>query len=79
MHESERKTDYRDLLQRFTEKSAEIFGDNLTGIYLHGSAAMGCFQARNERLCPFVGTEDEGPGEPGVGFLWRVQKRPEGL
>ena len=50
MHESDRKTDYRDLLQRFTEKSAEIFGDNLTGIYLHGSAAMGCFQARKSDL-----------------------------
>lgn len=34
---------YDDLLFRFTEMSKEILGDNLAGIYLHGSAAMGCF------------------------------------
>lgn len=32
------------------KKSEEIFGDNLTGIYLHGSAAMGCFQAQKSDL-----------------------------
>ena len=28
---------------QFVEQSREILGDNLTGIYLHGSAVMGCF------------------------------------
>lgn len=31
------------LLNRFVEQSKEILQDNLTGIYLHGSAVMGCF------------------------------------
>ena len=44
------KKDYEDLLRRMVKRSAEIFGDNLTGIYLHGSAAMGCFQAQKSDL-----------------------------
>ena len=31
------------LLQGFTEQSKAILKDNLVGIYLHGSAMMGCF------------------------------------
>lgn len=42
--------DYEGLLQRMVRKSVEIFRDNLTGIYLHGSAAMGCFQAQKSDL-----------------------------
>ena len=30
----------------FVEGSRAILGDNLVGIYLHGSAAMGCFNAK---------------------------------
>ena len=30
-------------ISRFVECSAAILGDSLAGIYLHGSAAMGCF------------------------------------
>jgi predicted nucleotidyltransferase len=33
----------RDQIEGFTESIARILGDNLTGIYLHGSLAMGCF------------------------------------
>lgn len=36
-------TPHDDLLLRFTQTAKELFGQNLTGIYLHGSAAMGCF------------------------------------
>lgn len=35
---------YKDLLQKFVSCSKDIFGNNLIGIYLHGSAVMGCFQ-----------------------------------
>ena len=35
---------YSDLLEKFISNSREIFRDNLTGIYLHGSAVMGCFR-----------------------------------
>ena len=31
------------LLDEFVSKSKEILKENLTGIYLHGSAVMGCF------------------------------------
>ncbi len=32
-----------DLLDSFVKQSSRILGENLVGIYLHGSAAMGCF------------------------------------
>ena len=31
------------LLSRFVGMSREILGENLTGVYLHGSAVLGCF------------------------------------
>lgn len=34
---------YRDLLDKFVNMSKKIIGKNLTGVYLHGSMAMGCF------------------------------------
>lgn len=39
-----------ELLLRFKEMSREILGNNLTGIYLHGSAAMGCFHPEKSDL-----------------------------
>lgn len=36
---------YQELLDRFVSMSKEILGTSLTGIYLHGSIAMGCFNA----------------------------------
>ncbi len=32
-----------NILSDFVKRSEEIIMENLTGIYLHGSAAMGCF------------------------------------
>lgn len=34
---------YGELLYDFVDATCKAFGDNLVGIYLHGSAAMGCF------------------------------------
>lgn len=34
---------YQDLLDEIVDKTQKIFKENLTGIYLHGSLAMGCF------------------------------------
>lgn len=34
---------YKKLLAAIVEMSKEVLGSNLVGIYLHGSAAMGCF------------------------------------
>ena len=42
----------------FTERSREILGDNLTGIYLHGSAAMGCMNPVKSDLDLIVVVKD---------------------
>ena len=34
---------YQSILDEIIDKSKEILGKNLIGIYLHGSMAMGCF------------------------------------
>lgn len=39
-----------DLLESFVTQSQKILGDNLTGIYLHGSAAMGCYHAKKSDI-----------------------------
>lgn len=35
--------DLEAFLDRFTARSADILGDALVGVYLHGSAVLGCF------------------------------------
>ena len=41
---------FEGLLSTFVEQSKEILGGSLAGIYLHGSAAMGCFRADKSDL-----------------------------
>lgn len=41
---------YKTLLEEFVSRSKVIFGANLTGIYLHGSAVMGCFHPEKSDL-----------------------------
>lgn len=36
---------YQSILDEIVEHSKQIFGEELIGVYLHGSMAMGCFQA----------------------------------
>ena len=50
---------YEPLVRRFAERSAEILGEQLTGIYLHGSAAMGCFQPEKSDLDFLVVVREE--------------------
>ena len=38
------------LIERFTQETARILGDNLVGVYLHGSAVMGCFHPAKSDL-----------------------------
>lgn len=40
----------QELLDKLTEYSNHIFGDNLVGVYLHGSMAMGCFNPMKSDL-----------------------------
>lgn len=39
-----------ELLSRFTKMSKDVFRDNLVGVYLHGSAVMGCFNPEKSDL-----------------------------
>ena len=41
---------YQAFLGSFVEQSGRVLGDRLTGIYLHGSAAMGCFNGRKSDI-----------------------------
>lgn len=41
---------YEAFLGRFVEQSRDILGNRLTGIYLHGSAVMGCFNSEKSDI-----------------------------
>ena len=41
---------YKDLLVRFVQMSRTVLGENLIGVYLHGSLAMGCFNPKKSDL-----------------------------
>lgn len=60
------------LLEEFTEAAREAFGPALTGVYLHGSLAMGCFCPGASDVDLIVVTADPpGQGEK-LAFLRRV-------
>lgn len=44
------KMSYDNLLLHFVQMSKEVLGENLVGVYLHGSAAMGCFHPQKSDL-----------------------------
>ena len=39
-----------NIIKRFVEQSRAILGDRLVGIYLHGSAVMGCFNEKKSDI-----------------------------
>ncbi len=39
-----------DLLNSFVTQSQKILGNNLIGIYLHGSAVMGCYNEKKSDI-----------------------------
>ena len=49
---------YEDLLDRFVQMSRAVFGENLVGVYLHGSLAMGCFSPEKSDLDLILVVED---------------------
>lgn len=53
---------YSEVLNEFTDINQRILGDNLVGVYLHGSAAMGCFHPKASDLDLIV-VVNESPGE----------------
>ena len=49
---------YGELLYDFVDATCKAFGDNLVGIYLHGSAAMGCFNTASSDIDLIVVIKD---------------------
>ena len=49
---------FEKYLTRFVEAAKETIGENLLGVYLHGSAAMGCFNPKSSDLDLLVGVRE---------------------
>lgn len=47
-----------NILNGFVEAARETIGENLLGVYLHGSAAMGCFNPKTSDLDLLVGVKE---------------------
>ena len=50
----------KSLMNDITNKFVGILGDNLTGVYLHGSVAFGCYNMRNSDI-DFIAVTKEPP------------------
>lgn len=61
--------EYKELLEKFVSYSKEIFGANLTGIYLHGSAVMNCFNPEKSDLDLLVVVRESIPDEIKLQFM----------
>lgn len=61
--------EYEQLLQEFTEKTKEIFAEKLTGIYLHGSWALGCFNPQKSDIDLILVTEKAPEDEQKRAFM----------
>ena len=75
---------YQNLLEKFVSGSKQIFDGNLTGIYLHGSAVMGCFNPEKSDLDLLVVVWEEVSNETKRQFMDLVvelnkQAPPKGL
>ncbi len=58
-----------NLLNRFVIQSQKILGDNLIGIYLHGSAVMGCYNEKNSDIDLLVVVKDTIPNNTKHHFM----------
>ena len=56
-------TETEQLIAGFVRESKQILGDNLVGIYLHGSAVMGCFNPLKSDIDLLVVTANDMPDE----------------
>ena len=61
--------EYQLITDRLTEESRKIFGEDLTGIYLHGSLAMGCFNPDKSDIDLIIVTEKEPEEEQKMRFM----------
>ena len=62
----------QSLLDAFVAQSRAILGDCLTGVYLHGSAAMGCFQPQKSDVDLLIVVENALPDELKLQYMAMV-------
>ena len=63
---------YQNIVDAFIAAAKEIIGEQLTGIYLHGSLAMGCFNPEKSDIDLIIIIEDNISDEQKVKFMERV-------
>ena len=68
---------YRDLLDRFTRMSRDVFAENLVGVYLHGSWVMGCFNPEKSDLDLILVVDRDIPDNVKIEFIRNVVKLNE--
>lgn len=65
------------ILDRITDDCRTILGKELTGIYLHGSLAMGCFNPGKSDIDLIIVIEDEITDEQKLQFMKRIVRLNE--
>ena len=63
-----------DFLKEFVEMCLDTLGTNLAGVYLHGSAAMGCFNPDKSDIDVILITEKSPSKEEKLAFMREVVK-----
>ena len=51
--------EYQQLIDRFVQQNQSILGGKLVGVYLHGSAVMGCFNSKKSDLDLMIVVNDD--------------------
>ena len=60
---------YNSQLTEFVSLCRSAFGENLTGVYLHGSSVLGCFHPTGSDVDLLVVTEGEPAAEAKTSFM----------
>ena len=63
---------YQNVIDDFIAAAKEIMGEKLTGIYLHGSLAMGCFNPLKSDIDLIIIIEEKISDEQKLAFMERV-------
>ena len=63
---------YQNVIDAFVTAAKEIIGEKLTGIYLHGSLAMGCFNPEKSDIDLIIVIEENISDEQKMMFMERV-------
>lgn len=75
---------YQEVINNFTNMCKDIFSDNLIGVYLHGSLAMGCFNPNKSDIDFIVVIENDMTEKQKIDFMNSVvelnqQAPPKGI